>query len=187
MGRVIVAGIVAGVALFLWGAAGHMLTPIGEMGIAAHPHEAMLLPAIQQTTPQPGLYMFPSIDMTKKPTKEEEQAYNEKYKTGPHGILILGPNGEEPMPPSRLAKELFTNILTAIVAAFLLAKLATGLGGYVSGGIMTFLIGWMSISVPSWNWYAFPAPFVLAELIDQVVAGAIVGLVVGLVLTRKRA
>jgi hypothetical protein len=187
MGKVILAGIAAGVALFIWGAVEHMMTPIGTMGITAHPHEPMLLPAIQQTTPEPGLYMFPWMDMSKKPTKEEESAWNERYKVGPHGMLILGPNGEDPMPPSRLATELFTNVLTAIVAAFLLAKLATGLGGFVSAGIMTFLIGWMSISVPSWNWYSFPAPFVLAELIDQVVAGALVGLVVGAVLTRKRA
>ncbi|HEY6572165.1 MAG TPA: hypothetical protein VI198_02500 [Candidatus Eisenbacteria bacterium] len=187
MGRLILAGIVAGVALFVWGAVEHMMTPIGEMGIAGHPHEAMLLPAIQQTTPKPGLYMFPWLDMSKKPTKEQEQAYIEKYKTGPHGMLVLGPNGEDPMPPSRLAKELFANILTAIVAAFLLAKFATGLGGFVSGGIITFLIGWMSISVPHWNWYSFPAPFVLAELIDQLIGGAIVGLVVGLVMARRRA
>jgi hypothetical protein len=186
MGRVILAGFVAGAALFIWGAVEHMMTPIGEMGITMHPHEAMLLPAIQQTTPQPGLYMFPGIDMSKNPTKEEERAYIEKYKAGPHGVLILGPNGEDPMPPSRLVKELFSNVLTAIVAAFLLAKLATGLGGYVAGGIVTFLIGWMSISVPSWNWYSFPAPFVLAELIDQTVGGALVGLVTGLVLIRKR-
>jgi hypothetical protein len=187
MGKVILAGIVAGVALFIWGAVEHMMTPIGEMGITGHPHEAMLVPAIQQTTPEPGLYMFPWMDMSKKPTKEEEKAWAEKFKTGPHGILILGANGEDPMPPSRLVKELASNILTAIVAAFLLAKLASGLGGFVSAGVMTFLIGWMSISVPSWNWYSFPAPFVLAELIDQVVAGALVGLVVGLILTRKRA
>lgn len=187
MGRVILAGIVAGMALFIWGAVEHTMTPIGELGIKWHPHEAMLLPAIQQTTPQPGLYAFPWMDMSKKPTKEQEAAYLEKYRTGPHGLLILGPNGGDPMPPSRLAKELFSNILTAIVAAFLLAKFATGLGGFVSGGIMTFLIGWMSISVPYWNWYDFPAPFVLAELIDQLVAGALVGLVAGLILTRKRA
>ncbi|MEK7316018.1 MAG: hypothetical protein AAB011_07555 [Candidatus Eisenbacteria bacterium] len=186
MGRIIAAGIAAGVALFIWGAVEHMMTPIGEMGITGHPHEAMLLPAIQQTTPQPGLYMFPSLDRSKSPTKEDEQAYIEKFKSGPHGILILGPTGDDPMPPSRLAKELFANVLTAIVAAFLLAKFATGLGGFVSGGIMTFLIGWMSISVPSWNWYDFPAPFVLAELIDQLASGAIVGLVVGLMLRRKR-
>ena len=187
MGRMILAGIAAGVALFIWGAVEHMATPLGTMGIKTHPHEAMLAPAIQQTTPEPGLYMFPGYDTSKKMTKEEEAAWNEKYKAGPHGMLILGPNGGDPMPPRRLVTELLTNILAAFVTALLLARIAGGLGGFVSGGIMAFLIGWMSISVPSWNWYDFPAPFVLAELIDQVVSGALVGLVVGLVLKGRRA
>jgi hypothetical protein len=187
MGKVILAGIAAGVALFVWGAVEHMATPLGTMGILTHPHESMLLPAIQQTTTQPGLYVYPGVDMSKKMTKEEEAEWVERYRTGPHGILILGPNGSDPLSPRRLGTELLTNILTAIVAAFLLARLAGGLGGFVSGGILAFLVGWMSISVPSWNWYDFPTPFVLAELIDQVVSGALVGLVAGLVLRGKRA
>jgi len=187
MGKVILAGIVAGVALFIWGAVEHMATPLGMMGIKTHPHEAMIAPAIQQTTPEPGLYQFPGYDPKKLITKEEKAAWIEKYKIGPHGMLILGPNGGDPMPPSRLVTELVSNILTAFVTALLLAKFAGGLGGFVSGGIMAFLIGWMSISVPSWNWYDFPAPFVLAELIDQVVSGAVVGLVLGLFLRRKPA
>lgn len=138
MGRIIAAGIAAGVALFIWGAVEHMMTPIGEMGIAGHPHEAMLLPAIQQTTPQPGLYMFPWLDRSKSPTKEDEQAYIEKFKAGPHGILILGPTGDDPMPPSRLAKELFANVLTAIVAAFVLAELIDQLA---SGAIVGLVVG----------------------------------------------
>ena len=187
MGRLILAGIAAGVALFIWGAVEHMATPLGTMGMKSHPHEAMIAPAIQQTTPEPGLYQFPGVDMSKKMTKEEEAAWIEKYKVGPHGLLILGPNGGDPLPPRRLVTELFTNILTAFVTALLLARVAGGVGGFVSGGIMAFLIGWMSISVPYWNWYDFPAHFTLAELIDQTVSGAVVGLVLGLVLKGKRA
>ena len=186
MGRVVAAGIVAGVALFIWGAVAHMATPLGTMGISTHPHESMLLPAIQQTTTQPGLYAFPGLDMSKKPTKEEEKAWIERYKAGPHGILVLAPNGSDPLSPRRLVTELLTNIVTGILAAFLLAKLAGGLGGFVSGGIVAFVIGWLSISAPYWNWYDFPGIFTLSELIDQVVSGAVVGLVAGLVLLRGR-
>ena len=174
-------------ALFIWGATEHMATPLGMMGIKMSPNDAALVPAIEQMASGPGLYFFPGADMSKKMTKEEEAAWNAKYKAGPHGILILGPNGVDPGSPRKIATELFANILTAFVTALLLARFAGGLGSFVSGGIIAFLIGWMSISVPSWNWYDFPASFVLAELIDQVVSGAVVGLVVGLFLKRTPA
>jgi len=187
MGRVILAGIVAGVALFIWGFVEHTATPIGTMGIQSHPHEAMLVPVIQQTATRPGLYAFPGYDTSHKLTKEEETEWIERYKAGPHGMLIVGQNGADPVSPMRLVIELLSNIVTATLAACLLAKLAGGLAGFVSGGILVFLIGWLSISLPSWNWFDFPALFVAAELIDQIVAGALVGLVAGLFLRRSRA
>ncbi|HEX4932248.1 MAG TPA: hypothetical protein VFV33_03660 [Gemmatimonadaceae bacterium] len=187
MGKVILAGIAAGVALFIWGFVSHMFTPLGTMGVSTHPHEAMLLPAIQQTTTAPGFYVFPGMDMTKKPTKEEEAAWAERYRTGPHGVLILGANGRDAMDAPRLITELVTNLFTGILLAFLLGRLATGIGSFVSGGILAFLIGWTSISVPYWNWYSFPPTVTLVEMIDQVIGGAIVGLVVGLFLVSKKA
>jgi hypothetical protein len=50
MAKTILSGIVAGVALFVWGFLAHTVLPLGTMGMSTHPHESMLLPAIQQTT-----------------------------------------------------------------------------------------------------------------------------------------
>ncbi len=187
MGKVILSGIVAGIALFVWGFVSHVATPLGTMGVSMHPHEAMLLPAIQQTTTAPGLYSFPGMDMSKKPTKEEQAEWEERYKTGPHGLLIVGPFHDSPMPPSRLATEFATNVVTAILLAFLLGRLGGGLGGFVGGGILVFLIGWTAIHVPYWNWYGFPALFTLAAMIYQVVGGALAGFVIGLFLRTRAA
>jgi hypothetical protein len=63
----------------------------------------MLLPAIEQTTTQPGL-AFPGA---KKPTKEEEADWTARYKTARTPSSWDGT--EKPMGPSRLATELFTN------------------------------------------------------------------------------
>ena len=85
-----------------------------------------------------------------------------------------------------MMSELLTNVVTGILVAFLLGRFATGLGGFASGGVLVFLIGWTSLSVPYWNWYGFPAAFTIAEMIDQLVSGAVVGLVIGLFLRSKR-
>jgi hypothetical protein len=185
MAKTILSGIVAGVALFVWGFLAHTVLPLGTMGMSTHPHESMLLPAIQQTTTQPGLYYFPGMDPSKKLTKEEEADWAERYRTGPHGILVVGPFGQEAMGASRMTAELLTNVVTGILVAFLLGRLATGLGGFLSGGVLVFLIGWTSLSVPYWNWYGFPPAFTIAEMIDQLASGALVGLVIGLFLRSK--
>jgi hypothetical protein len=185
MGKVILAGIIAGAALFFWGFISHVYTPLGAKGLSMHPHESMLLPAIQQTTTEPGLYAFPGVDPAKKQTREEEAEWRERYKSGPHGLLLVSPSGQDPMAPSRLVTELGINMATGILLALLLGRLATGLGSFVGGGILAFLIGWTTISVPYWNWYGFPPLFTLIELVDQLVGGAVVGLVVGLFMRSK--
>lgn len=40
------------------------------------------------------------------------------------------------------------------------------------------LFAWISISLSYWNWYAFPADFVVAEGIDQVAGWFLAGLAV---------
>jgi hypothetical protein len=42
--RIILAAIVGGVVVFIWGAVAHMILPIGDMGIRMLPAEQTLLP-----------------------------------------------------------------------------------------------------------------------------------------------
>ena len=46
------------------------------------------------------------------------------------------------------------------------------------------VFSWASISVAYWNWYGFPRDFVLAELVDQLVAWTLAGLVMALLWRR---
>lgn len=175
--RVLTAGILGGIMMFLWGYVSHVLLPLGHMGIQSLPSEETVLTAMRSAIQEPGLYFFPGMDMSKEPSPEEQRAWEEKYKAGPIGILVYRPQGEQPLALKQLLTELGSNILAALVAAFLLTLTQAPFAKRV---VLVTLVGafaWLSISVSQWNWYGFPTSFTTAEGIDQVVGAFLTGLV----------
>jgi len=117
---------------------------------------------------EPGFYFFPGMDMSREPTPEEESAWNAKYLAGPTGVLVYHPTGSAPMSPKQLINELLSNIVAAILAAFVISHVTGGFGRRALIVTLLGLFAWMSISVSYWNWYGFPASTTIAEAVDQV-------------------
>src|SRR6185503_17019766 len=96
MGRIILAGIVGGVLMFMWGFLLHMVVTLGDdMGVMSLPENAPLNEALKTAVPRPGVYLFPGMDMERKLTDEEQKAWNAQYEGGPTGLLLLYPKGRE--------------------------------------------------------------------------------------------
>jgi hypothetical protein len=168
MRRILIGGIAAGVVVFAWGAISHMLLPTGEMGIKRIPNEETVLGTLKDSIREPGLYFFPGMDMSRKPTPEEEKAWTERYQAGPTGILVYNPAGGSPLSPRQLLTELASNIAAALLAAWIVSQVS---GGYGRRAILVMgmgLFAWLCLSVSYWNWYGFPAATTLSEAIDQV-------------------
>ena len=93
--RVVIAGILGGVAMFVWLFVAHEFLPLGEMGVGEIPNEAAVLAAMRSALPQGGLYLFPGFGLgpnaTSQQRKEAMPAYTKKYEQSPHGILIYHP------------------------------------------------------------------------------------------------
>jgi len=175
--RLILAGILAGIVMFMWGGISHMVLPLGKMGIQSLPGEEAIVSAMQGSITADGLYFFPGMDMSKKPTADEQRAWEAKYTSGPHGILVYHPQGSSPLSPRQLLGELLADILACIVAAFVLVRVVAGFGTRVLAATAFGLVAWLSVSASYWIWYGFPQPFVLAEGVDQVVGWFLAGLV----------
>jgi hypothetical protein len=170
--RILIAGILGGVALFFWGGLSHMVLGLGETGIQYLPQQAPVMQALQASVPQSGFYYFPQADASGKPPAEQVG--------GPHGFLIYHPTGASAMMTGQLVNECILNIVQALIAAFLLS-LASGLTGYVSRVGFVALIGvltGMATNIEYWNWYGFPANYTAGIVADKVIGFLVVGLVV---------
>jgi hypothetical protein len=177
MAKVVAGGVLAGIVVFFWGAFAHMVLPLGQMGIRMIPDEGTVLGAMRDTIREPGFYLFPGMDMSGKASDSERQAWHAKVKQGPAGVLVIQPSGGEGMSPRQLGTELATNVVSALLAAFLLTFVRSGYGGRVLFVTLLGAFGVLTISVPYWNWYGFPVDFTAAEAIDQIVGWFLAGLV----------
>ena len=116
MTKILLGGVVAGIAIFFWGFVSHMLLPLGEMGLQSIPNEDELDAAIKKDVREPGLYFVPGRDMSKSQSQEEMQAHMDKIAKGPYGFMVIYPNGRDASLSKRLPIELGTNVLCALLA-----------------------------------------------------------------------
>jgi hypothetical protein len=186
MKRILLAGILGGIALFAWESVAHMLTPLGDAGIQGLSNEQPVLAALKENIKAPGFYFFPAPQikpgMTTEQQRQAMQVAMDKYRTGPAGVLIFHPDGAESLSPRQFLVQLGADVVVMLLAAFLLAQ-ATGLKSYAARlGFVTLmgLIPTLRSELPYWNWYGFPCDYVTAQFIVHLV-GFLVG---GLVLAR---
>ncbi len=178
MKRILLATLLGGLIIFIWGAFSHMFLPVGDMGMSVFANEDAVLETLRDNVPEPGMYFFPGWDWSREMTPEQEAAWTEKHRNGPTGLLVYRPKGGEPMPPSMLISELVSNLLGALIMAVIAAALV---GSYIKRALLLSLFGlfaWFAISVSSWIWYAFPGAYVFGEGIDVYVGALLAGLAI---------
>ena len=62
--RILLAGVLAGIAMFVWTSIAHMALPLGEAGINEIPNESAVLSAMQSSMgDNAGLYIFPGLEV----------------------------------------------------------------------------------------------------------------------------
>jgi len=169
--RVLLAGVLGGVALFFWGGLSHMVLGLGELGVQGLPQQQPTVDAMQASIAKPGLYFFPQGDGKGHLSSAETN--------GPWGILVYHPSGASVAMSRQLAIECLLNIGQALIAAFLL-YLALGLSGYLSRVGFVAALGLLVAigqSVEYWNWYGFPANYTAATIADKFIGFLIVGLI----------
>lgn len=169
--RILLAGILGGLALFFWGGLSHMVLGLGSVGIQDMPQAQPVMQAMQASITQPGFYFFPAMESSGKAPADQAN--------GPNGILIYHPTGTMMMAPIQLLRECILDIVIALIAAYLLS-LASGLGGFVSRVGFIVLLGVLAgvmINIQYWNWYGFPANYTVATIADKIIGFVVVGLV----------
>jgi hypothetical protein len=182
MKRIILGGLLGGVVLFVWGAISHMALPLGTVGLRSIPPalEPAVLGAMQSGMTERALYFFPGLDLSRKMTDEEQQAWNLKYQAGPAGIVAFDPHpGDRVSLPAQLGTELLCNVLAGLMGALVVFHLPAALG-YGKRVLLVGALGlivFLDVDASYWNWYGFPTSYALVQLVDHTVAWLLAGLV----------
>jgi hypothetical protein len=190
--RILLAGILGGVAMFIWSFVGHDLLGLGEVGMREIPNDQAVLSAMQTNIDKPGLYMFPSFGLGDNPSREAKKEAmkqaNEKLAANPSGFMIYHPPGRQFSFSKLLGVEFVTELIEAILAVFLLAQ--TNISSFLGRvGFMTVvgILAAITTNVPYWNWYGFPTNYTAAYIFIEVVGFICVGITAALVLGKRTA
>ena len=71
--RIILAGVLGGIVMFIWTSIAHMVLPLGEAGIREIPNEQAVLAAMQANIGETsGLYVFPGPGLGPDATREQK-------------------------------------------------------------------------------------------------------------------
>jgi hypothetical protein len=187
--KIILAGLVGGVVMFLWGFIAHMVLPLGEAGFKTLPHQDALLPAISAQLKEDGLYIFPwpeSPPGTPMPVNEESRKKAEQlFQTAPHGLLLFHAPPAAMLTGGQLGTEFATNCASSLLAAALVSMTLGGLGSFSRRVLFVATIGLIAgvaVNVPNWNWYGFPSSFTLAQIAEHVIGFGVAGLAIAAII-----
>src|SRR6185295_10844229 len=170
--RTLLAGIAAGIAMFIWSSIAHVATPLGMMGISTLPDESVTVGNLASAVgDKGGLFLFPS-NMGSRPSSSAA--------TAPGGFLVFNPKSATSMAPKNLIIEFLTELAEGLIAAWLLAQ--TALSAYVARVGFVAAVGLaaaITTNIPYWNWYSFPTAYTLGygfvEFASYVAAGLVAG------------
>jgi hypothetical protein len=189
--RILLAGILGGIVMFVWTSMAHMALPLGEAGISEIPSESVVLSAMQSTIgDKTGLYIFPGLGVGKNATREEKnkamKEMQQRIAANPSGLLMYHPPGRPFAFGKSLAVEFSTEVLQAILVIWLLAQTRIGsFAGRVGFVLIAGILAAITTNVSYWNWYGFPGVYTASYILIEIVGFVLVGVAAGLVL-RKR-
>jgi hypothetical protein len=186
--KILLAGILGGIVMFIWTSIAHMFLPLGEAGIGEIPNEQAVLAAMQSNIgDKTGLYIFPGLglgpDATGAQKREAMHHLSEKYANNPSGLLMYHPPGRPVAIAKSLTIEFTTELIEAILAVFLLAQTRiAGFGGRVGFVFVAGILAAIATNVSYWNWHGFPCVYTASYMFIQIVGFLCVGIVAALVL-----
>lgn len=176
--RVFIAALLGGIVMFMWGAAAHMALKLGDRGVHyGTPYQATLAALKQDAGQGAGIYYLPSTAEDKMQDPAAQAALNADPAAQGYAFVIYAPGGNPGntnMGPN-LGKQFATDVLSALIAAFVLSLVVGGFGKRVAVATLMGVFAWLVVSVTYWNWYLFPLDYTLGLLGKFTIGWALAG------------
>ena len=183
MKRVLLAGVLAGLVGFAWGAISWMALPWHRMTTMSFAHEETVAVALAAEANGPGLYSLPSMSMEGGADAEAQRM--KRMETGPVAWVVLHPNGRSPTERAPyvigLLVEIAVGSLLAGLMSLVLATLPTYGRRVVFAGCLGVLCG-ITGPVVEWNWLGYPSASSLVNFADVVIRFVLMGCVVAAII-----
>jgi hypothetical protein len=180
--RVLVAGLLGGLVLFVWEFVAHDVLPLGEAGVRALPNETTVQAALKDNVREPAFYIFPAPDlrpgMSSDQKKQAQDTMMRRMHSEATGVMVVYPQGRDLQFPAALGSQLAGDLMAMMLCALLLAY--APLKGYLArvGFVATIgLIPTLQVDMPQWTWYGFPTDFFAAQFIVHFVGFFLAGLI----------
>lgn len=184
MKKILLPGILGGIAVFVWSFISHMVLPIGEMGVkAVKANDDAIVSAMKAEMTEPGLYMLPGLDR-KTATAEQQTAWQAKWQAGPTAVVAYSPTGGEAMSAGQLIRQFVFALLCGLIVAFVLSATTASLVNRALTAMLMGLFAWLTVNVPQWNWYGFPVSFTIGQGLDHLIGWLIGGFVIAWMIGR---
>ena len=189
--RGFLAGILGGIAMFIWSFVAHDLLPLGEIGMRQFNDEDRVLDTLKTDLGDAaGIYHFPGHMAGPNATRQERaeaiKRAMEKAASGPSGILIYHSSRQFSF-GKLLGVEFATELLEAILAVFLLTQTRIqSFGGRVGFVVVVGILAAITTNIPYWNWYGFPSNYTAAYMFTEIVGFLFVGIVAALLLPKPK-
>src|SRR3954466_15564813 len=96
--RILVATLLGGLVMFIWGAFAHMVVPIGELSMGTPLNEDKIIASLREDLPQQqAIYVIPHFDMTRHDDPKAVEAFSAKAKASPFAFIVYAPYGKDYM------------------------------------------------------------------------------------------
>ena len=172
MKKILLAGVVGGLLMFIWSAVAWLALPLHTSTIRSMANEDSVISAMKSGMDRKSVYMFPA-----RPTSGDQaatDAWKQKFERGPVGMVVYSPAGSSTIPEmvSEMAIGLLDSILTAMLAAWLLSRSTAAKSGYFARVMFCGTLGifiCLAVHVANWNWLMYPADYTTAWIMDSLV------------------
>lgn len=183
MQKLVIAALAGSLVLFAWGGFSHMVLFIGA-GFKRLAGEDKLIESIKNGGDGQGLYFFPSKEL-RHSTREQDKAWEDKFRNGPAGLLVFRTVGGNPFSANKLAVQFLSNLASAMIAVFIAASVCAGYWRRVFAVTSMGVAACTAVSTIYWNWYGFPDDFFAAQVADMTIGFFLAGLVISAIVRKK--
>jgi hypothetical protein len=181
MKKMLIAAVVGGLLLFVWGFVAHKLLMLSEKRFAVLPPAAEkgVISALKDGLKEPGLYFFPGMDNWPTPSDADEKTWEAKDKSGPSGVIVARPVGDGMDSfPMMLVHQLILDIVCGLVMTIVLMHVAKSMGFLRRAGIGALLGAYGAVYIEGSNhiFYHFPSGYFSVQVVSAAVGALIAGI-----------